>query len=172
MKLDSLAALLLLRLADGLLSPRGGLVKPSTSTARFTDPRSVRFAVAQANADDEQVRSTRHLVPDFLFTAITGPLTQAAVVPTLPPSLLPIGRAAAAAHDAAASMNPLLQGVVTLAFYLVHMLVLSKHALAFPFQLLPNNRGQFQCIGRARAVSHAESPRSARSDYARVRSMD
>ena len=111
-------------------------------------------------------------VPDLLFTAITAPLAQAAIAPTLPRSLLPIGRAAASAHDAAASMHPLLQGAVALVFYLVHMLVLSKHALAFPFQLLPNDRGQFQCIGRARAVSHAESPRSARSDYARVRSMD
>ena len=44
-------------------------------------------------------------------------------------------------------MSPFLQGVLSLVFYLIHMLVLSKHALAFPFQLIPNDRGQFQCIG-------------------------
>ena len=113
-------------------------------------------------------------VPDLLFTAITAPLAQAAIAPTLPRSLLPIGRAAASAHDAAASMHPLLQGAVALVFYLVHMLVLSKHALAFPFQLLPNDRGQFQCIGRAAPRRARKPPRSARSRArarARVRSM-
>jgi hypothetical protein len=44
-------------------------------------------------------------------------------------------------------MNPLAQLIVGLGFYLLHTLVLSRHLLPFPYQLIPNNSGLFQSIG-------------------------
>ena len=41
----------------------------------------------------------------------------------------------------------LLQCLLAFVFYLVHTLVLSRHVLPFPVQLIPNNEGLFQSIG-------------------------
>lgn len=44
-------------------------------------------------------------------------------------------------------LRPSLQLVTVLVAYIFHMLVLSRHAIVFPYQLIPNERGHFQSIG-------------------------
>lgn len=43
--------------------------------------------------------------------------------------------------------NPLLQFVVVMLLYTLHLVVLSSHAIVFPVQLIPNNKGHFSSIG-------------------------
>lgn len=45
------------------------------------------------------------------------------------------------------TLHPLIQVLVMVALYFFHMLVLSKVAMPFPFQLVPNTHGLFQSIG-------------------------
>ena len=45
------------------------------------------------------------------------------------------------------SINPLLQILIVLLTYLFHLTILTQHSLAFPIQLIPNNKGYFQSIG-------------------------
>jgi len=45
------------------------------------------------------------------------------------------------------AMPPRTQLLVALALYIFHLQVLTQQALAFPFQLFPNNQGRFQSIG-------------------------
>jgi hypothetical protein len=45
------------------------------------------------------------------------------------------------------SMRPLAQFVVAMALYIFHVSVLAQRSIPFPFQLIPNNKGQFQSIG-------------------------
>jgi len=47
----------------------------------------------------------------------------------------------------AVTLHPLIQVVIMVALYFFHMLVLSKVAMPFPFQLVPNSHGLFQSIG-------------------------
>lgn len=47
----------------------------------------------------------------------------------------------------AVTLHPIAQAGVMIALYFFHMLVLSKVAVPFPFQLLPNTHGLFQSIG-------------------------
>jgi len=44
-------------------------------------------------------------------------------------------------------LKPSVQLVATLVLYLFHTVVLTQHALPFPVQLIPNDRGNFQSIG-------------------------
>jgi uncharacterized protein len=45
------------------------------------------------------------------------------------------------------TLRPLHQLGVVLAFYVLHVNVLCQRSIAFPFQLIPNDRGYFQSIG-------------------------
>jgi hypothetical protein len=45
------------------------------------------------------------------------------------------------------SMRPLAQFAVAMALYIFHVSVLAQRSIPFPFQLIPNNKGQFQSIG-------------------------
>jgi hypothetical protein len=45
------------------------------------------------------------------------------------------------------TMRPRNQLLVALLLYVFHLQVLTQRALAFPFQLIPNNQGHFQSIG-------------------------
>lgn len=47
----------------------------------------------------------------------------------------------------AVTLHPVIQALLMVALYFFHMLVLSKVAMPFPFQLLPNTHGLFQSIG-------------------------
>lgn len=47
----------------------------------------------------------------------------------------------------AVTLHPVLQVVLMVALYFFHMLVLSKVAMPFPVQLVPNKHGLFQSIG-------------------------
>lgn len=47
----------------------------------------------------------------------------------------------------AVTLHPLIQVAIMVALYFFHMLVLSKVAMPFPFQLVPNSHGLFQSIG-------------------------
>ena len=110
-------------------------------------------------------------VPDLLFTAITALLAQAAIAPTPPRSLLPIGRAAASAHDAAASMHRLLQGAVAPSSTRAHA---RAQARAASLPAAPE-RPRPVPAHRARAPRRARKPprafRSRARARARVRSM-
>lgn len=44
-------------------------------------------------------------------------------------------------------LRPSVQLLLTLVIYLFHTVVLTQHSLVLPFQLLPNDRGNFQSIG-------------------------
>lgn len=44
-------------------------------------------------------------------------------------------------------MSPLLQLVVLLGAYVIHLTVLTQHNVIFPFQLFPNDHGRYQSIG-------------------------
>jgi hypothetical protein len=45
------------------------------------------------------------------------------------------------------NLRPSIQLVMTLLLYMFHTLVLAQHSIPFPFQLMPNERGNFQSIG-------------------------
>lgn len=45
------------------------------------------------------------------------------------------------------NLRPFVQLVMLLLFYMFHTLVLAQHSIPFPFQLIPNERGNFQSIG-------------------------
>ena len=45
------------------------------------------------------------------------------------------------------NLRPSVQLVIVLLFYMLHTLVLAQHSIPFPFQLIPNERGNFQSIG-------------------------
>jgi len=45
------------------------------------------------------------------------------------------------------TMHPLVQLSIGTVIYLFHLTVLTQRQIAFPFQLIPNNRGRFQSIG-------------------------
>ena len=44
-------------------------------------------------------------------------------------------------------LRPSVQLLLTLALYLFHTTILMQHCFVFPFQLIPNDRGNFQSIG-------------------------
>ena len=45
------------------------------------------------------------------------------------------------------AINPVLQLLVELVAHIIHLLGLTQQCLAFPIQLIPNNKGRFQSIG-------------------------
>ena len=45
------------------------------------------------------------------------------------------------------NLRPSVQLVIVLLLYMFHTLVLAQHSIPFPFQLIPNERGNFQSIG-------------------------
>jgi hypothetical protein len=45
------------------------------------------------------------------------------------------------------TMRPALQLLVGMALYIFHLTVLTQHGIAFPVQLIPNDKGRFQSIG-------------------------
>ena len=45
------------------------------------------------------------------------------------------------------TLPPLVQLAILISMYVLHLLVFTQHAILFPFQLIPNDRGWFQSIG-------------------------
>jgi len=45
------------------------------------------------------------------------------------------------------NLSPIVQLVILLFSYILHLLVFTQHLILFPFQLIPNNKGWFQSIG-------------------------
>lgn len=45
------------------------------------------------------------------------------------------------------TLPPLAQLVILISMYVLHLLVFTQHAILFPFQLIPNDKGWFQSIG-------------------------